>query len=198
MVKNHGPGHAFDKGFEWIINNSVEENDVVVTMESDSTSDVNILENMLQINNLGYDLVLASVYAQGGGFDKTSFFRKLISSVANLLFRYFFNLKVLTLSSFYRVYNVSLLRKIKSEYGIIIKEKGFICMLEILLKSVNVNAKIIEVPMVLKSDLRQGKSKLKIVKTSYAYFKFLIRNINKSNGSKKKLLRQGNRIYGYQ
>ena len=140
---------------------------------------------MLQINNLGYDLVLASVYAQGGGFDKTSFFRKLISSVANLLFRYFFNLKVLTLSSFYRVYNVSLLRKIKSEYGIIIKEKGFICMLEILLKSVNVNAKIIEVPMVLKSDLRQGKSKLKIVKTSYAYFKFLIRNINKSNGSKK-------------
>jgi dolichol-phosphate mannosyltransferase len=182
---NHGPGHAFEKGFEWIINNSIDESDIVVTMESDSTSDVNILENMLQINNLGYDLVLASVYAQGGGFDKTSFFRKLISSVANLLFRYFFNLKVLTLSSFYRVYNVSLLRKIKNEYGIIIKEKGFICMLEILLKSVNVNAKIIEVPMVLKSDLRQGKSKLKIIKTAYAYFKFLIRNINTSNGSKK-------------
>ena len=185
--RNHGPGHAFEKGFEWIINNSLDKSDIVVTMESDSTSDMNILENMLHINNLGYDLVLASVYAQGGGFNKTSFFRKLISSIANLLFRYFFNLKVLTLSSFYRVYNVSLLREIKNKYGIIIKEKGFICMLEILLKSVNVNAKIIEVPMVLKSDLRQGKSKLKIIKTSFAYFKFLIRNINKSNGSKKKL-----------
>ena len=183
--KNHGPGHAFNKGFEWIISHSNDDTDIVVTMEADSTSDIDLLENMLSINSLGYDLVLASVYAQGGGFDKTSFIRKLISSIANLLFRYIFNLKVLTLSSFYRVYNITLLKKIKKEYSVIIHENGFICMLEILLKSVRLKAKIIEVPMVLKSDLRQGKSKLKIIKTSFAYFKFLIRNIKKFNDSKK-------------
>ena len=35
-------------------------------------------------------------------------------------------------------------------------------MLEILLKSIKLNARIIEVPMILKSDKRVGKSKMKI------------------------------------
>ncbi len=55
------------------------------------------------------------------------------------------------------------------------KETGFICMLEILIKAIKCDAKIIEVPMVLKSTKRIGKSKMKIVKTSMDYLKFLIR-----------------------
>ena len=181
--QNYGPGHAFNKGFEWILENSKNQEDLILTMEADSTSDVNILDNMLSISSLGYDLVLASVYAQGGGFEKTSFLRKIISSIANLLFRYIFNLKTLTLSSFYRIYSVSLIKKIKKKHAVVIQEKGFICMLEILLKSVGLQAKIIEVPMILKSDLRKGKSKLKIIKTSFAYLKFLLLNFNKFNNA---------------
>ena len=49
-------------------------------------------------------------------------------------------------------------------------------MLEILIKAIKVNAKILEVPMVLKSENRIGKSKLKILKTTFAYVKFLIKN----------------------
>ena len=124
---------------------------------------------------MNYSLVLASVYAQGGGFEETSFIRKLISSIANLLFRFVFDVKVLTISSFYRVYSVKLLRDIKKSKGHLITEKGFICMLEILMKAINCNAKIIEVPMVLKSSKRKGKSKMKILKTIIDYIKFLIR-----------------------
>ena len=173
---NQGPGYAFNEGFKWILSHSKNTNDKIVTIEADSTSDLNILSDMLNISSLGYDLVLASVYSQGGGFEKTSFFRKIISASANLIFRFIFDIKVQTLSSFYRVYDISLVRRINDKYGNIISQNGFICMLEILFRAIKVNAKILEVPMTLKSDNRNGKSKLKIFKTSIAYLKFLLKN----------------------
>ena len=123
---------------------------------------------------MGFSLVLASVYAQGGGFSKTSFFRVLLSFVANMFLRMMFDIKVLTLSSFYRIYSVEQLQKIKTQYGIIIREAGFICMVEILIKAIKTEATVIEVPMKLRSDNRVGKSKMKIVKTIRAYIKFLL------------------------
>jgi glycosyltransferase involved in cell wall biosynthesis len=175
--KNHGPGHAFNTGFKWILNTSNSKNDTIVTMEADSTSDIGILKNMLSINKLGYDLVLASVYAQGGGFAETTFFRKMISFFANMFFRLFFDLKVLTLSSFYRVYSISLLKRMQEKYnGEIVKENGFICMIEFLIKAIKCNAKILEVPMTLYSTKRHGKSKMKIMDTFFNYVRFLIQN----------------------
>ncbi len=172
---NRGPGYAFNTGFEWVLANCKSvENDIVITMEADCTSDIGILPHMLGINRMGYDLVLASVYAQGGGFDSTSFIRKFLSAIANLMFRFLFDIKVLTLSSFYRVYSVSLLQKIKQNNSSIITEYGFICMLEILVKAIKQDAKMIEVPMMLKSTKRVGKSKLKVFKTTMAYFRFLL------------------------
>lgn len=175
--QNAGPGDSFNLGFNWILEHS-SPNDFVVTVEGDNTSDIEILPIMVQNATMGFSLVLASVYAQGGGFDKTSVFRKAISFLANMLFRALFNLKVLTMSSFYRVYSVQILHEIKQQFGQIIVQKGFICMLEVLLKAIKCNAKIIEVPMVLKSDKRIGKSKMKIFKTTMSYLKFLFTNYN--------------------
>jgi dolichol-phosphate mannosyltransferase len=172
---NRGPGAAFNCGFEWVLENSKSNNDIVVTVEADCTSDLAILSDMIALNKMKYDLVLASVYAQGGGFDSTGFIRKFISSVANLLYRFVFDIKVQTISSFYRVYTVSLLKRIKIKYTNLIEENGFICMLEILTKAIHSEAKIIEVPMVLKSTKRLGKSKMKIVKTTIDYLKFLLK-----------------------
>src|ERR1700722_17776825 len=70
--KNHGPGIAFNTGFEWILSHSSNINDKIITIEADNTSDIDILPNMLKISEMNYQLVLASVYAQGGGFDETS------------------------------------------------------------------------------------------------------------------------------
>ncbi|HEY0652538.1 MAG TPA: glycosyltransferase [Chryseosolibacter sp.] len=173
---NRGPGAAFNTGFKWILSQSLADDDVVVTMEADCTSDISILDTMLVLNKLGYDLVLASVYAQGGGFDQTSFIRKFISAAANFLYRFLFDIKVLTLSSFYRVYKASLIKKINQTYqGEIIGESGFVSMLEILTKAIWCNAKVIEVPMQLHSSRRIGKSKMKILKTTIAYFRYLIK-----------------------
>jgi len=172
---NHGPGYAFNTGFEWILKHSKNEDDKIITLEADNTSDINILPEMLTISELGYGLVLASVYAQGGRFDKTSFLRKFISSVANLFLRFFFNIKILTLSSFYRVYSIEIIKKIKEKNAIIINEKGFISMIEILIKSIHLNATIIEVPMTLYSQKRKGKSKMKLINTMISYLRFLIK-----------------------
>jgi dolichol-phosphate mannosyltransferase len=173
-TENIGPGDSFNRGFEWILDHSTCDNDLVITMEGDNTSDISILPHMVKISEIGYDLVLASVYAQGGKFEKTSLLRKIISFFANMLFRAFFNIKVLTLSSFYRVYSITLLQKIKKEFGILIREKGFICMLEILIKAIHVNAKVIEVPMLLKSDQRKGKTKMRIMINTLSYLRFLL------------------------
>jgi len=171
---NRGPGYAFNVGFNWIVENSKSEADITATLEADCTSDLSILPHMIGINRMGYEMVLASVYAQGGGFDKTSLARRFISSVANLLYRFLFNLNVQTLSSFYRVYSVSLLKRIKTNYGEAITNNGFICMLEILIKAIYCKTKLIEVPMLLQSNKRVGKSKMKVLKTTIQYFHFLL------------------------
>lgn len=169
---NQGPGDSFNLGFEWILDHSDDESDIVVTIEADNTSDIDLLPVMVSISALNYSLVLASVYVQGGGFDKTSLIRRVISFFANIFLRALFNVKIQTLSSFYRIYHIGLLRTIKQNYNQIISEKGFVCMFEILLKAIKVEAKIIEVPMVLKSQNRKDKSKMKILKTMNQYLRY--------------------------
>jgi len=172
-LKNSGPGFSFNSGLEHILTISSSDEDCIVTLEGDNTSDLSILPVMYDLcSEWQFDLVLSSVYAQGGGFSQTSLFRKLISLVANQILRVFFDIKVLTLSSFYRVYKIGLINKVKSKHNTIITESGFICALELLIKSIRVEARIIEVPMILKSDKRRGKSKMKILKTSLEYLNF--------------------------
>lgn len=171
---NRGPGHAFNTAFEWLLER-VDDDDLIVTMEADCTSDIRILPDMLSIAGLGYDLVLASVYAQGGGFERTTWLRRLLSATANLLFRAIFDLKVSTLSSFYRAHRAQALRRAKQQWPRLIEEQGFICMLEILLKMIRSGSRVIEVPMVLSSQKRAGRSRMKLVRTTWEYFRFLSR-----------------------
>jgi dolichol-phosphate mannosyltransferase len=171
---NHGPGYAFNTGFEWVLDHSAKESDILITIEADNTSDLSLLVPMVANNRMGFSLVLASVYAQGGGFDKTSFLRKLYSAVANLALRFIFDIKVQTLSSFYRAYSLGLLRKIKVRYPQMITETGFLCMIEILIKAIRVEATILEIPMMLNSAIRKGKSKMKVFKTMLSYVRFTV------------------------
>ncbi|PLX14185.1 MAG: hypothetical protein C0594_00360 [Marinilabiliales bacterium] len=172
--ENKGPGDSFDKGFRWILENASDEDDRIITLEADNTSDLGILSNMLAISDLGYEMVLSSIYAQGGGFKQTNFFRKISSFAANMVFRSLFNINVLTLSSFYRVYRLSVIKRVDDLYNEIISESGFISMLELLLKAIRADASVIEVPMVLRSKNRIGKSKMKVFKTAMSYLRFLI------------------------
>jgi dolichol-phosphate mannosyltransferase len=172
---NKGPGDSFLLGFEEILKRSANDNDTVLTFEADNTVSVDDLKLLTKIVTLDFQLVLASPYAQGGGFQNTNFWRKLLSFVANLLMRFIYDIKVLTLSSFVRAYRIGLLRKIKAKYPLLIESPGFFSMAEITLKAVKCQARIIEVPVVVQSKERIGKSKMRIIKTSIEYIRMLLK-----------------------
>jgi dolichol-phosphate mannosyltransferase len=172
---NRGPGYSFQAGFKFLVQElGAKETDAIITLEGDNTSDLSILPIMLTLYRSGFNLVLASPYAQGGGFDETTFTRKLTSFTANLILRLWFDVKVLTLSSFYRIYSPKLLNALIEKYPELIREKGFISKVEILVKALRTGAKVIEVPMILHSKKRKGKSKLKVMKTTLSYMRFFL------------------------
>jgi dolichol-phosphate mannosyltransferase len=173
-IDNRGAGQAFLTGFQEILK-CAKNDDIIITKEADNTSDLSIIKNMIDKINGGSDLVLASCYADGGGIEGTNPLRIFISSSANLLLRLFFPINgVRTYSSFYRAYKVPLLKQFFSVYNDhAIKEKRFACMVEMLIKLNRITKNISEVPMVLRGNMRRGKSKMKIIRTTIDYL-FLI------------------------
>ena len=167
---NKGPGDSFNLGFEWILENIRDENCFIVTMECDNTTDYSILNEMLKLSFEGYDLVLSSIYMNGGEIDKTNKLRIILSHIANGITKKIFRLNYNTLSSFYRVYKLSLIKEIKNRFKYVAIEKGFTGVVEILIKANLLNSRIIEVPATLYSSKRAGKSKMKILTTIKDYF----------------------------
>ena len=169
--QNQGPGRAFGTGFSYLAS-VMKEDDLVVTMEGDNTSRIELLKQMLHRLEEGYDVVLASPYLYGGGIENTNSWRVFLSGMANLFVKELLGIHGLfTVSSFFRLYRTSFLRKLQMRYGPeIIERNGFECMTELIMKMVYMNAKISEVDMVLDAKARIGKSKMKIFKTINGYF----------------------------
>jgi len=177
QIVNKGVGEAFKRGFYHVAEASSED-DIIVTKEADNTSDLSILDNMIKKISDGNDLVLASCYMPGGEVTNTSAYRRILSSGANLLLKLSTPLKnVHTFSSFYRAYRASLIKKASAVYNDkLIEEKGFSCMVELLIKLSRLGIKITEVPMTLKGNMRKDKSKMKVLNTISGYLKLIANN----------------------
>ena len=174
--ENLGVGEVFQRGFKEALS-IASPDDILITKEADNTSDINILPQVIKKVEEGYDVVLASCYAPEGKIVGTSFFRKVLSGGANMLLRIFFPIDgINTYSSFYRGYRARIISKAFSVYGnSLIKENGFACMVELLIKLSRLKAKITEVPLVLYFKARKGKSKMKIFSTIGGYFRVIKR-----------------------
>jgi dolichol-phosphate mannosyltransferase len=125
----------------------------------------------------GDDIVLASCYLYGGGIRGTSLHRVFLSHVANGLMKKALGLSGLaTLSSFYRVYQVSALRAMRQRWGErFITTQGFECMVEVLYRAARLGLRVSEVPMVLDGSRRTGRSKMRVMRTSVAYLGLALR-----------------------
>ncbi|NJC95374.1 MAG: hypothetical protein C3F07_21560 [Anaerolineales bacterium] len=168
---NHGPGKAFATGFSHLAT-ALGKDDLVVTMEGDNTSRLELVKQMLVRMNEGYDFVLASPYMYGGKIINTSAYRIFLSSVANLFIKEFLGIHgILTVSSFFRLYRSTALRRLQDVYGSgIVERTGFECMVEMIMKIMYLQMTISEVPMILDTHVRVGKSRMKIMKTIRGYF----------------------------
>jgi dolichol-phosphate mannosyltransferase len=170
LERNQGPGAAFRAGFDRALLTLPEEA-YVVTLEADTTSDLDALPRMLAAAQTGAHLVLAS-----WTMVNVSRKRQLLSKGAGLVFRRMLGIEAETVSSFFRVYRASTLRQAFAHYGAnLMRERGFACKAELLANIARLGAPIAEVPVDLDSDRRVGKSKMPIAKTMVAYARMLLR-----------------------
>lgn len=167
---NRGPGIAFATGFMRLASLLGDE-DWVVTMEGDNTSRCELLEQMLQRTAEGYEVIFASPYMYGGGILQTSPLRLFLSHMSNTFVRECLGIHgILTVSSFFRLYSARIIRDLQSVWGPgIVERAGFESMIELTMKLIHRGAQLSEVPMVLDTSRRVGRSKMKILRTIGGY-----------------------------
>jgi dolichol-phosphate mannosyltransferase len=170
LDQNQGPGAAFRAGFAAALAGAGDET-LVVTLEGDTTSDVDALPAMLERAADGADLVLADWHMVNVG--RT---RQALSYAAGVVVRRALGLNARTVSSFFRVYRASALRLGFDRYGDdFIRENGFACKAEILAKLTVLGIRVDEVAVPLDWSRRLGTSKMPVLRTMLDYWRMLIR-----------------------
>jgi dolichol-phosphate mannosyltransferase len=170
LGENRGPGAAFRAGFSAALERCCDDA-LVVTLEADTTGDLDALPQMLERAHNGAELVLAAWVMVN-----VSRVRRTLSEGAGWVVRKALGLEATTVSSFFRVYRASILRAGFSRYGeSLIRERGFACKAEILAKLAGLGARIEEVPVGLDTSKRIGKSKMPILRTMLAYWRMVAR-----------------------
>jgi dolichol-phosphate mannosyltransferase len=177
-MRNGGVGVALNTGIRHVLAHA-DDDDAIVTLESDNTSDLGDLPEMLGCFHEGYDIVLASIYAPGGRLIGVSRLRILMSRAVSDTFRVVGGLRSIhTLSSLYRVYRVGVLRRAAEAYGyLLVREPGFAASVELLLKLYHAGASIAEIPTTNDWRRRKGSSKLRLWPTVLAYFRVAIAHL---------------------
>lgn len=168
--QNQGPGRAFATAYTHLAA-ILRDDDWVATMEGDNTSRHELLNQMMTRAREGYEVILASPYAYGGGIENTNVIRMLLSHGANAFIKGGLGISgIHTMSSFFRLHRAASIRRLQRLYGPgIIQHAGFDGVIEMLMKMVTLRITISEVPMVLDTSQRIGKSKMKVLKTMLSY-----------------------------
>jgi dolichol-phosphate mannosyltransferase len=170
LGRNQGPGAAFRAGFAAALE-ACDGEALVVTLEADTTSDLDALPEMLRRAYTGAELVLASWVMVN-----VSHFRRILSEGAALVINRILGVEAKTVSSFYRVYRASTLRDAGARYGdALIREPGFACKAELLSKLTSLGARIEEVDVGLDTSKRIGESKMPVFRTIFHYWRLMAR-----------------------
>ena len=146
------------------VNEHGSANDVLFIMDCDDTHHPRQFGTMLAALDRGYDVVIASRYRRGSRIAGVAPGRQLLSLGAAVLFKLSHNCPgVLDYTCGYRGYRVGLLQRAQKRYGgRLIEERGFACMVELLLKLNRMGARICEIPIDLRYDLKQSASKMDV------------------------------------
>ncbi len=161
--ENHGLG----QGLRSLVGHAVKHggpDDVLIIMDCDDTHHPKQFPAMLAALERGCDVVIASRYRRGAKVAGVAAHRRLLSLGAATLFKLLHNCKgVRDYTCGYRAYRVGLLQRAKQHYGErLIEEAGFACMVELLLKLNRMGARMCEVPLELRYDLKSGISKMDV------------------------------------
>ena len=165
--KNRGLGATIRDGL--IIAMELAQNrDIILTMDADDTHAPGLIVRMVRMIREGHDVVIASRYQPQSQTYGVPLMRRFLSYGGALLCRTLFPTQgIRDYTSGFRAYRVNVLRKAVKQFGnSFMDQDGFQCMVDILLKLRKLRLIFGEVPMILRYDLKQGKSKMKIMKTT--------------------------------
>ena len=174
--------HRHNRGLAAAIRTGIHEaceraadGDVIVTMDADNSHPPELVVEMFTQLEAGYDLVIASRFVHGGKEEGVPWRRRMLSRAAGLVFRCVCPIPgVRDYTTGFRAYRAALLKELWSIYGDrLIEAQAFSVMTEILLKARTVRPRIAEVPLVLRYDLKEGASKMRLGRTLRDYARLL-------------------------
>lgn len=194
--QNRGLGAALLTG----LRAAMYEADIVVTMDADDSHDPATIPLMINRLNEGFDVVIASRFQDGGEEVGVSSHRRLLSHSASTILGLVAGVEgARDYSCGFRAYRSYFLRRLVREVGEenLVRETGFACMVELLLRASAHGARITEVPLVLRYDRKQSSSKIRIFRTIVRYGVVLTRHLV-SRGRNRLFPRGGlRRLAGY-
>jgi len=138
--------------------------DILFIMDCDDTHHPRQLPQMFSALEAGHDVVIASRYRAGASVAGVALHRRILSLGAAVLFKLLHPCRgVLDYTCGYRGYRVATLQQALAAYGDrLVCEPGFACMVELLLKLNRLGARMCEIPLALRYDLKQGASKMDV------------------------------------
>lgn len=148
-----------------------DRDDVLITMDADASHPMALIPQMVDKIREGYDIVIASRHQPGASQQGLSLPRRVFSWGASTLMRIFYPVQGLhDYSTNYRAYRASLIKEaLDRSGGRLVEARGFVGVVELLLRLCSMNPKIAEVPLNLRYDLKKSQSKMKVWKTIGGY-----------------------------
>lgn len=176
--KNQGLAETINTGFRIALKESSDD-DIVVSMDADSTHLPGLILRMVRLIKEGNDIVISSRYVDGARVRGVPWNRAALSYLSSLIFRLIFPIQgVKDYTCGYRAYRVGLLKQATRKYGdAFIDQKGFTCMVDILLKLRVFEPIVCEVPMILRYDLKPGKSKMNVGNTTKEAMRLIVKRL---------------------
>lgn len=179
---NSGLGAAIQTG----LRAAMETADAVIVMDSDNTHDPFYVNAMVaELENGVAHVVIASRFRKGSVVIGVPLYRQVLSLGCFFLMKLMVPFAyVRDYSTGFRAYRSSILQRMALVHGPdrLVEERGFVCMLEVLLKLRAIGACAAEIPYTLRYDLKAGASKLKIWRTLKRYLA-IVRKYRRGNGA---------------
>lgn len=174
--QNSGLAAALRTGLEAAAGKS-RRGDVIFTMDADNTHPPGLMPRMLSMLGEGCDVVIASRFQSGSRVVGVPLVRNWMSVGARAVFTLMLPIRgVRDYTCGYRAYRAGVLHDALAEYGDqFVTEKGFSCMVDVLLKLRGRGLVMGEAPLILRYDQKGGASKMKVAKTVWQTLSLIFR-----------------------
>ncbi len=155
------------------------DEDIIVSMDADRSHDPGLVPRLVEMIREGHDVVIASRYRPLARVLGLTFHRRLISWSASIVFRTLFPIRgVRDYTCGFRAYRAIVLKRAFQKYGdSFVDQRGFQCMVDILLKLRKMQWVMGEAPMILRYDLKSGVSKMRLAETTFGTLRLITRRL---------------------